>query len=514
MEEKKISNRDSALRKISARLDNHFTVSVTGILKSLKRFLALWIALSVVVSLLTLAVSAYSKQDTYKKMTSLVSFTFDGVEKGLDPNGNKFYVNSMKSQRIVEEALEKSDLPLDKADDIRRCITFEGIIPQDAIQRITSYTNVFGGNGTVSTSEQISDVSYYPTQYRVHFDYAPTELSGNEAAEFLNNMLECYNQYFFETYGYNQSLGNSLNAFNYQDYDYAEALDVFDSALTKLSKYITQVSSTDTTRFRSEETGKTFADLTATIDTLREQDFDRISSYVTINTVTKDKETLLTFYMFKVEELQRRLNVYNESLATVNDSITNYKKNTIMVFGSNGEQADISGTETSEEYDKLFKQKQDIQKNLSSTAQEITLYNKRIERLNSSTQANSANKIAHVEEEFSKLNTQIENVIDLVHRTTDDYYRTVVFPKAYNVLVPANSSFVSTAKRALSDAMMPILIIDALVFVFYLGASTIFAVRDEYMRIHGFSAASGKKAKKKSEKSSKKKKDSEEENKE
>lgn len=484
MEEKVISSPGSVLKQKLRKREDQFSVSATGILKNLKRFFALWIALSVVVSLLAFAITAVTKNDDYKKITSVVSFTFDGVEKGLDPNGNKFYVNSMKSPDIINKALENLGLSVDNSEEIRRNITFEGIIPQDAIKRITTYTNVFD-NASIS-SEQVADKTYYPTQYRVHFDYAQTGFSGEEAADFVNELLECYNQYFFDTYGFNKSLENSLNAFDYRDYDYAEAVEVFDSVLTKLSTYIAQVSATDTTRFRSAETKYTFADLTDTISTLRAQDLDIISSYITLNTVTKDKETLLTYYMYKIEELQRKLSIYNETLAAVNDSIANYKKNTVMVFGSSEDQdTNIAASEASAEYDKLFDRKQTIQKELSSTAQEISLYNKRIERLNSSTQNDSASKKARVEEDLSRLDDKINTLIDAVARTTDDYYKTVVFPKAYNVLEPASSSLLSKVKRVISDSIMDVILIDACIFIVYLLSAVILSCVQEYKRLYG-----------------------------
>lgn len=483
MEGKVISNPGAVLKKKIKKNDNQFTVSVSGLLKSLRRLCALWIAVSVVVSLLAFAVTAVLNHDNYEKITSLVSFTFDGVEKGLDPNGNKFYVNSIKSPEIIDQALEKLNLPSDMNDVIRRSITFEGIIPQDAINRITSYNNVFKESGEVSSSEQISDTSYYPTQYKVHFDYAQTGFSASEAADFINQMLECYNQYFFDTYGYNQSLGKSLNAFDYKDYDYAEAVDVFDSAFNKLSTYIAQVSATDTTRFRSKETSYTFADLTSTISDLRTLNLERISSYVTMNIVTKDKEVLLTYYMYKIENLQRRLNVYNETLATVNDSIANYEKNTVMMF--NSDEGNTSASEVSEEYDRLFEKKQSIQNSLSTTAQEIDLYTKRIERINNSTQSSSAADKAYVEEAFSELNTKFNKLIEDVTKTTDDYYRTVVFPKAYNVLEYASASSWGVIMHAVNDVKMDVFIIDACIFALYILAASVLACVQEYRRLYG-----------------------------
>ncbi|WP_044974521.1 hypothetical protein [Ruminococcus sp. HUN007] len=490
MEENIVAGVGAALRKNLRRREGQFNVTLGDILAQMKRLLVLWIIVSVVLSLVVVSATAVVKQDAYQKLTAVISFTYDGVEKGLDPNGNKFYVNSIKGDEIIDEVMKNMNIPADQKDIIRRNITFEGVIPENAISRITSSNNLFDGKQSVSSTQSVSETTYYPTQYKVHFDYAATGLGNSQAADFINNMLKCYSQHFFNAYGYNKSLSKSLNAFNYIDYDYAEAIDVFDSSLTKLSTYITQVSSNDTTRFRSSETGYTFADLTEAIETIRERNLDTIDSYVSINSVTKDKETLLTYYMFRIESLQRHLTVCNETLASVNESINNYKKNTIMYFsqGDTQNQNDMTATITSQEYDDLFEKRQSIQNDLSSTAQQINLYNKRIERLNASTQANSSAQKAKVEEEISKLNTMIDDITNDVVKTTDDYYRTVVFPKAYNILTYASSSTLGVIKHAVKDSFSTVFILCAVIFAVYIAAAVVLAVNKEMIKLYGSSS--------------------------
>ena len=494
MEEKIVAGVGATLRKNLRQREGQFNVTFGDIIVQLKKLLALWLIVSVVLSLIVVSATAIVKQDAYQKLTAVISFTYDGVEKGLDPNGNKFYVNSIKSEEIIDEVMKDMGIAEDQKDLIRRNITFEGVIPENAISRITSSNNLFDGKQAVSSTQSVSETTYYPTQYRVHFDYAATNLGNSQAADFINNMLECYSMHFFNSYGYNKSLSKSLNAFDYQNYDYAEAIDVFDSSLTKLSTYITQVSSNDTTRFRSAETGYTFADLTEAIETIRERNLDTIDSYVSINSVTKDKETLLTYYMFRIESLQRHLAECNETLASVNDSIANYKKNTILYFsqGEAQKDTDMTASIASQEYDELFEKRQSIQNDLSSTAQQINLYNKRIERLNASTQANSASQKAKVEEEISKLNAMINDISENVSKTTDDYYRTVVFPKAYNILTYASSSTLGVIKHAVKDSFSTVFILCAVIFAVYVAAAVVLAVNKELIKLYG--PKSGKKA--------------------
>lgn len=55
-----------------------------------------------------------------------------------------------------------------------------------------------------------------------------------------------------------------------------------------------------------------------------------ILSYIVYNNVTKDKENLIANYEFKIEELTRSKNIYKERLQAINDTISNYEKNSIL----------------------------------------------------------------------------------------------------------------------------------------------------------------------------------------
>jgi hypothetical protein len=154
-----------------------------------------------------------------------------------------------------------------------------------------------------------------------------------------------------------------------------------------------------------------------------------------------------------------------------------------MMFGANGsENMNVSASEASEQYDKLFNMKNDVQSELSTTIQRINLYNKRIERLTASTAINTATQKAKVEEDLDRINSQINVLIDVVSKTADEYYKTVVFSKAYNILVPANASFTSVAKQAVKDSILPVIIVDALVFVIYFAAAVIISCMQEYKK--------------------------------
>ena len=105
--------------------EEQISISIVGILKNLRRFFALWLSATIFASILALVATSLAKQDSYKKMVSLVSFTYDGVEKGLDPKGNEFNINTLKSPQIIEKTLNELGLDSKMLEDVRKNISFE-----------------------------------------------------------------------------------------------------------------------------------------------------------------------------------------------------------------------------------------------------------------------------------------------------------------------------------------------------------------------------------------------------
>jgi hypothetical protein len=447
---------------------NDVVISISGFLKSLRKYLLIWIVAAVVAASVLFAGNVIFSQESYKNLSALVCFTYDGIEEGLDPDGNSFDVNTLKSPSVIESALTELNQPLTLVETIRQSISIEGIIPSDAIDRITAYKSVYENaqSGALSAAQAMLDVKYYPTQYKVIFNYSSSGLSNSEAVDIFNTMLECYRDYFFNTYGYNRALGSAVTALDYTDYDYAEAIDVFSNTLSTLSSYVDSLADDDTTRFRSSTTGYTFSDLSEAINTLSSVDLDVISSYITVNNVTKDKDSLIDYYQYRIESLTRDKAIAQDSLDTLTETINNYEKDQIIIFGNGTEDTNTQSTVASEEYDKLIQQKINAQKQLSTDTQQISYYNQRISALKGKTAA-SDEKVARVEEDLAALSDKVNTLIDSVNDTANEYYEKVSFANAYSILVPASTSSINELRNAIDDSVKPIIVAEALIFAVY-----------------------------------------------
>ncbi len=472
--------------------ENEIVVSISTILKKLRKYLTIWIVVAVVFVVFAFGYATITTHVSKPSLVALISFSYKGVEKGLDPNGRKFEVNSVKDPAVIEAALAELDIDKANLEPIRQGISFLGYKPKDAVDRITLYDKVLEKNGNVSAVEKILETSYFPTQYRVSFNYNNTTLSDSEAVEVFNTILDKYQDYFYETYGYNESLGSAVATINYTDYDYSEAVEVFKTNIKTLEKYVKQLSKEDNTRFRSAETGYTFDDLYESINTIESIDLDKISSYVTVNNLTKDKESALAYYEYRIKALNRAKAQYEEEIAAYDASIAAYQKDQIFVFGNGTDSTNTESTVASEQYDKMIQAKNDIVTSLAQTKQSIEYYKERQEALKNNP-VGSSSKTEKVEADLDALNEKVNNLVELVSRTSDDYYRNVTFKNAYSVLVPATNTATDKLSHILDNAKQPLIILEAIGFMVFFAVAFIEALISDTKKKKALAASAPKK---------------------
>lgn len=478
-------------------------ISIPTIFKKLKKYFLIWIVVAAIVFVAVFGSTTLKTMHRKPVITALVSFTHEGIEEGLDPNGMDFNKDTIKNPVVIEKALTSLNLPLDELDDIRNNIDIEGLVPADAMNKILTYKNVYenANSNNLQAAQSMLDVPIFPTQFKITFNYAGTTLNRKTAVQVLNTMLEQYKDYFFDMYGYNESLGSSVTALDISSYDYTEAIEVLKTSLDTLSKYVKQLSTDDMTRFRSSVTGYTFDDLYEAVETVKSIDLDKVSSYINVNNLTKDKNASIAYYEYRINELSRTQTSTEEQLASVKDSIKAYEKDQIIIFGNGTDNTDTQSTQNSEQYDMMIQQKLDLTNTLATTKQNINYYKERLAALKKST-ANAPDKIEQIDKQLDDVNKKISDLIENIKLTADDYYENVTFQNAYTILVPASNSIGSTLSIVMDNVTMPLIIGEAGVLVLYMLVVFIAAIRAEIM------------AKKKNEALAKATAEQEEENKE
>ncbi|MCM1225880.1 MAG: hypothetical protein NC320_00445 [Clostridium sp.] len=440
----------------------------------LKKFFIYWLVVSVIISVYNVSVNIFKSVST-GEVSAIVNFSFDGIESGLDPNGNKFDVNDMKSSNIVTEALEELGYSDMDPEIIRSSISIDGITPDDVIDRITAYTPKYSSDTIDDTSQAVQETSYYPTQYEFKIVCEKADITHKEAAAVLNKIAERYRDTFYSNYGYNTSLEKAVTSIDYTEYDYVDSITVFNTSLRSLQNYINELSANDNTRFRAEN-GYTFADISASIDTICNENLDWISSYIMINNATKDKENLIANYKFKIEQLNRKKKTAEDTIASISSTIETYEKDSIVILGNATDTSSASLTQSSETYNDLITRKINSQSELSTCNQNIELYTKRLKALESG-KVNVANNKT-VEQELQKISDKINSLAVTINETASEYYENVLLYNAYIVSSPANASMLALVKSSVKSSIRSIFTFELILTSVYLFVSVILCFVD------------------------------------
>lgn len=476
---KAVKKNETALAAVEE--EDTITVPLLDIFRQLKKYLLLWILIAVIAAGLVFSGSLIMCNSSKTPVTAMVGFYYDGIELGLDPNGNEFDVNSIKAPTVIESTLTELGLPLKGVDTYRSSLIISGIIPEDIINEMTAYQSIFESDYSIDAAKELMSVSYYPTTFEVRFNYAQTSLDRSEAVNFLNTLLSNYRTYFLQTYGNNELFGTAISAVNYADYDYPQALDLFASTLSTIQSYVNILENEDNTTFRSTVTGYSFSDLAEAANMLNSVDLMAEYSYVLSNNLTRDKDALIDYYEYQIEMLTRSMTAEQDKLASIQDSIDNYQKDSIVIIAGSDSSTDMQLTQASEAYDKLITQKIDAQASVSNYQNQIDEFKTRLSNVKKMT-VGTAEEQERADAELEALCTKLNDLSESVNETATDYFETVSLANAYSVLVSASSSTSSAISNAISNMKYPLLIAEALLFVIYLAFAVVRAFIVSYRR--------------------------------
>ena len=440
------------------------------IFQSLKRNFKRWLGGSVLALIVILALYTLIVNWT-GICRATVHFKYDGVEYGFDPNGIRFDPADLKSAELLRRTSETLGEPLneEELERIQNALEIRGTVNSETLDAILENQSVYGNNEILATTDVRAD-SYFPTEYEIVFRYKDAGFGATKASAYLTELLKTYESYFYDCYGYNTSLAQVISSIDYEQYDYIDAVEIFQNHLSSLRSYLSRLENQDNTRFVSSQTGYSFSDLIGTIDTLRAEDIQWVSSYITSNNITKDRGELIDYYRYKIEDAERVLVQQDSRLYTLNGLIENYVKTTAVfpIVGDAGTSPDGSDntyefSQPSQMYDTLINDKIACQTDLSQTREEITMLQERVERLQSTESTGSP---ALVEERLSLVKQKIDQLLENITLTADEFFKTVWLKDAVQIVSTPHVSTIAIA-RTVRQSLPALLIVEAVLFGLY-----------------------------------------------
>ena len=452
-----------------------------SIVLRLKSALKPWLLVSVIAGAVILAAYAIiSNQLGTCSLTTLLKY--DGVESGFDPNGNRLDPDDFKNEELVRLSLEALGQSADP-EDIQRvqdALDIQSSVSSSVLDDILENTSIYG-DGEIAEFSNVKISAYFPAQYTFTLHCADAGLTAQQGVSFLEELLKTYQSYFYRQYGYSESLNQVIESVDYDAYDYIDSVEILSSNLASLRSYLSGLAGKDNTRFVSQASGYSFTDLIGMIDTLQAEDIQWITSYITSNNITKDRNLLIDYYQYKIEDSQRALVQQDSRLYTLNGLIDNYVKTTaifpILRDARNSEETFSTAYEFSQPsamYDTLINDKIACQTSLSSTQEQIALLQRRVERLQAEESSGNAKL---VEQRLSAVNDKITRLMEDVGVSSDEFFKTVLLKDAVQLLGEPRANTI-TIVGTLVSALPALLITESVLFGLYV-LSALFAPKRE-----------------------------------
>lgn len=380
-------------------------------------------------------------EDKKGVVNTVISLNFEGVEKGLNPEGEPFSISELTNKQVLEETITELNLTnkgID-AEMLRKNLTIQGIVPQNILSQMMTINKM--AEKDVTQLEKIGQLEYYPTQYKVQLHIIKDmNLSGQEAEQVLATLVGNYKDYFMEKYNDKQLISTAITTVEPSRYDYAEYILLVDEQLEEAKAFLEEKIKV-APDFRSKTTGLSFNDLVSQINLVKSIDINNVQAIVNSMVLTKDKERLLSIYQNKIMSMTFEQEKYAQLAQSLHQAANNYQKDKMVVMGKEGTEGNIEVPQNSVAYDDLIRQAVEAEEQANKLRYEIVYYKDLLAKLNpeSGTLVNIDTKAytQKVEEDIQTISEKVTTVINMINATLEDYYTVEIFKDSVRSDIPA-----------------------------------------------------------------------------
>ncbi len=405
---------------------------VTCMKEKRKKYLYLLLAmitLGIFIAMIWVGVEHFFFRNSYVR--GLISFNYEGIESGLDPNGAAFDPFMLKSPAVLEPALDSIGKSANYLSALRDNLDIQAVQPADVVERITVIKQM--AESDPSNYEKLLDVNYYPSQYVVYLYYDGT-FTQKEMTSLLNAVFESYREYFFATYADSSVVSVMTNLLNSDDYDYSATMELMETQIDVMQSYI-KSKKEEAPEFRSTSTGMSFEDIASSLDFIESVDIARINSYIQNRSLTKNRNQLIEYYQYLIDHTEDELGEEKLKLQNVTEALEGYEKDPVIVVGGQEQAVELTGK--NEYYDTLIANKLEISANIANLNTKLNRYITMRDDCYNLGENPTSKEFEYADKAISELKEKILEMIGIIESTTAEYYDTSKYVDAFQVVVPA-----------------------------------------------------------------------------
>ena len=247
----------------------------------------------------------------------VIEFNYPGAEKGLNPDGSVFEISELKSQGVIEKAMENlKDQSID-AEFLRSRIFITSKVSETSLDKIVSAVH----------NEQ--NLIYRPAAFYVYYSQK-NKFSKNESDIFMENLAKAYSDYFHEKYSEkNDVLLYTEDQYNFTDKDYLEIYTIFKNKVDSMYSYITNHQNENRAFYSEDKVNLGMA--AKKIESFRDVNLEKFYAYIVQNAVSKDSSEHAKRVSYLISDTSLEYDKLHNASVIANEALGRYEPAIIAV---------------------------------------------------------------------------------------------------------------------------------------------------------------------------------------
>ena len=268
----------------------------------LRVFLSKKYRITITSLILALLYIGYAVFNAHFTQSAVISFIYPNSEKGLYPDGSRFNIYDILSDRVLLNTAklygEKTGQEID-TEAIRNHILVDDYLADSVQDRVTSARNQ-GQDYVYFTNEYVIKILpnrvFEISNYEKLFGLIPNV--DNEIL--LDSLFASYKEFFMNEHTEMNIIPKITGTIDVDSYDYIEIADIYDKMVSMCIEYL-RAKNKESETFRSPSTGLSFNDLISSLQSFRDVKISNLKSYVSSSRISKSPQDLINKLQTQIE---------------------------------------------------------------------------------------------------------------------------------------------------------------------------------------------------------------------
>lgn len=384
---------DKTLKYNEAREDE---IDLLDLIRVLKKRSKLIIGIFLSVTIISI-IAGISQFKSSQKVNTIISYNFNEISDGLNPDGSNFNPNLISSNEVLNAVIksmrtENKDLNMIN---IREKLTVTPIIPNYIKGKIKSEL------------EQGINASFNPSNYEITLK---TIVDLETTKTILQTLVVEYRNYYTKRYAKSDMISSSeLDG----SYEYRDYLNITESHLKSIEQII---KSKKDQGYISKQSGISFSSILNRINLIRKVDLAKIDQYLIMEGLYKNKNDVLRELDYKKEQLENKKRKKLNEVDALNQVLKIYKpgKTNMVVSGMEGT---FEKKQTDDYYSKLIKDVASAAVEAGNISQEINFLENQEKRIINIKETDQT----EIKKALETLKTNMENLVIMSNKILEEY---------------------------------------------------------------------------------------------